>query len=310
MLVYIKPLENRFYHGPIVCLGPDPERLCWPGNIPLLAFTTKLARKWLTNSDTSIDLHGTKWRDQLPRTITFDWRNTWHKKRSQKDGAFIWSLHRKAIAGNVWRSKVCATIDTSCPFCSRSPESIMHRFWHIATEPLAYGPGARHCFTSCSGNPLPQRHCLFTKNLPKRFGKFKIIWTLLRGVTLWELWLERNAMVFNTDDWSFTQVSTRIWQCLQDHGKIEGNPLKQMLPDDGAAPDFCFEHFDTTWGSNCVLCTRMNNSIRWHHNSIRHGSIFSTHPHNAGLYYTSIRVTSPVKTQAGVLLTLAQPGSV
>ncbi|XP_073388260.1 uncharacterized protein [Physcomitrium patens] len=186
------------------------ERLCWPGNIPLLAFTTKLARKWLTNSDTSIDLHGTKWRDQLPRTITFDWRNTWHKKRSQKDGAFIWSLHRKAIAGNVWRSK----------------------------------------------------------------------------------------------------VSTRIWQCLQDHGKIEGNPLKQMLPDDGAAPDFCFEHFDTTWGSNCVLCTRMNNSIRWHHNSIRHGSIFSTHPHNAGLYYTSIRVTSPVKTQAGVLLTLAQPGSV
>lgn len=40
------------------------------------------------------------------------------------------------------------------------------------------------------------------------------IWHLLRGITLWTIWIERNDKVFNPEQWRESRVKHRIWDKL------------------------------------------------------------------------------------------------
>jgi hypothetical protein len=42
----------------------------------------------------------------------------------------MWQLWHKAVVVNVWRGRISANVDKSCPMCQESAdESIIHCFW-------------------------------------------------------------------------------------------------------------------------------------------------------------------------------------
>jgi hypothetical protein len=40
---------------------------------------------------------------------------------------------------------------------------------------------------------------LFNNPLPSIVKKLRAVWSLLKGVTLWAIWIERNELVFNDE---------------------------------------------------------------------------------------------------------------
>ena len=44
-------------------------------------------------------------------------------------------------------------------------------------------------------------------------------WHLLRGITLWIIWIEHNDKVFNQEQWHESKVNSRIWEGLIMHAK-------------------------------------------------------------------------------------------
>jgi hypothetical protein len=46
------------------------------------------------------------------------------------------------------------------------------------------------------------------------------IWHLLRGITLWTIWIERNDRVFNQEQWHVSRVKHRIWDELIIYAKV------------------------------------------------------------------------------------------
>ena len=52
------------------------------------------------------------------------------------------------------------------------------------------------------------------ERIPKKFCKQVKIKHLLRGITLWTIWIERNDTVFNHEQWHESKVKHRIWDEL------------------------------------------------------------------------------------------------
>ncbi len=49
------------------------------------------------------------------------------------------------------------------------------------------------------------------------------IWSLLRGITLWTLWIECNDLVFNNERWNVVKIHKVIWDALLDYGRVAWN---------------------------------------------------------------------------------------
>lgn len=183
-----------FFYGPIQQLNFDPHQYSWPGGTPLLQFSAQLAREWMRNPEEPVDLSRSKWWGILPRNSNVDWQDTWKAKRAQKESAFIWSVWHKALAVNEWRQVAYLNIDASCPFCPGLPETILHRFWECqqARSVWEWSSSLIHDIQHRSQDPLVHfnldwTHCIFTQRIPHRFGKLSSIWSLLRGLTMWEI---------------------------------------------------------------------------------------------------------------------------
>ena len=261
---------SLLYFGPIQQLEFDPNRYTWPQGVPFLQFSTKQARDWLRSSDIPVDLSRTKWRGILPRNASVDWKDTWRRNRAHKDAAFIWSVWHKAVAVNDWRKVAYLNIDSSCPFCPGLPETILHRFWECtqARNTWMWSSSLIHALQRRSQDPtvhfnLDWFHCIFTQLLPRRFGKFSSIWSMLRGLTLWELWLARNARCFSNVLRSTDTITSNIWCGLQDYARLDWLSFSKKL---NSNPRVLLEkssRFDRTWGNNRVFCSRSDSTIRW-----------------------------------------------
>ena len=81
-------------------------------------------------------------------------------------------------------------------------ESVKHKFWdciqarrawrwatYIMQELCGVRTGNYDCFN--------WKQAFFGERLPKKYGLKTKIWHLLRGITLWTIWIERNDKVFN-----------------------------------------------------------------------------------------------------------------
>ena len=230
-----------------------------------------------------MNLSQTRWRGLLLRNTPVDWKDTWRAKRAQKESAFIWSIWHKAIAVNEWRQKININTDVSCPLCPGLSESIIHRFWECtqAYSTWTWCSSLIHAIQKRPSDPsvhfrIDWHHCIFTQKLPRRFGKFSMIWSLLRGLTLWELWICRNAKCFKNETWPSATITGNIWRGLQDYARLAYYDTTRSTTDNNN--EIRCRRFDSTWGSNKILCHRIGNNISWPSPSNFHQGRVALHP--------------------------------
>lgn len=58
--------------------------------------------------------------------------------------------------------------------------------------------------------PLSLEQCLTNKRLPNNLKNFSYLWSLLWGVVLWCIWIERNDLVFNGIRWHNSKLERII----------------------------------------------------------------------------------------------------
>jgi hypothetical protein len=46
------------------------------------------------------------------------------------------------------------------------------------------------------------------------------IWSFLRGITLWFIWIDCNDLVFNNVRWDGCRIQKTIWDALLDYGHV------------------------------------------------------------------------------------------
>jgi hypothetical protein len=84
----------------------------------------------------------------------------------------------------------------------------------------------------------------------------------MRGLTLWELWQDKNSRCFHNETWPLSKIIGNIWDGLQDYGRIAWRNTCMKAPSDNYNRIDKFKSFDTKWGSNKILCIRDNMTIR------------------------------------------------
>jgi hypothetical protein len=65
------------------------------------------------------------------------------------------------------------------------------------------------------------KHYIFTTKELRKFEGVKGLWSLLRGITSWVLWIERNYLVFNGEWWHVQKLHYLIWKSLFEYGKVD-----------------------------------------------------------------------------------------
>jgi len=146
-----------------------------------------------------------KWQGHLYASFTPDWKELWHKSRSLKDATFMWSTWRNAIAVHSWRFKINPDIDTNCNSCKLGiEETPFYRFysWPRAQEAWDYAQSIIYHIRRVQPVEGPHTRlnflqCFFGSSTPRRFTKFRSIWTLLRSSVLWTVWISRNKEFAN-----------------------------------------------------------------------------------------------------------------
>lgn len=200
----------------------------------------------------------------------FKWGTVWDKMRSKKEGDFIWSLWQKVVAINSWRVRFIAEIDDKCLMCALNiPETIAHRFWDCkcARRAWDYAIGIINSMKAHPNQNGPWKafhwhHGIFGKKVPPSFSKYSEIWLLLRGITLWTIWIERNDLNLNNTTWDASRVEQTIWNGLLDYARIA---WRKALNDSKtkAIGDDVLTKFHTIWGSNNLLYYRSNSELMW-----------------------------------------------
>jgi hypothetical protein len=198
------------------------------------------------------------------------WGNVWDKMRSKKEGDFIWSLWHKVVAVNSWRVRFIDEIDDKCLMCALDiPETIAHRFWDckFARRAWDYAIGIINSMKAHPNQKGPWKafhwhHGIFGKKIPASFSNYSRIWLLLRGITLWTIWIERNDLTFNKTRWDASRVEQTIWRGLLDYARIA---WRKALEDSKteATYDDVLAKFHATWGNNNLLYCKSNSEIMW-----------------------------------------------
>jgi hypothetical protein len=167
-------------------------------------YSTQCGRSMLHSRHAPPDIATTKWNLVLPPDFQFRWGDVWDTKQAQKEAGLLWQLWHRAIAVNVWRGKISHMIVTTCPMCLQgAEETIFHRFWNC--------PCSQHVwsYTTVLLNLLERptdqtqwsipdwKQALFAEEPSRCFKTIARLWLLLRGTTLWTIWIARNHFVFN-----------------------------------------------------------------------------------------------------------------
>ena len=89
------------------------------------------------------------------------------------------------------------------------------------------------------------------------------IWHLLRGITLWTIWIERNDRVFNQEQWHVSRVMHHIWDELIMYAKAACNRVVTLIKFSKFSVEALLQDFDKTWGTMNVLCGCHNLHVEW-----------------------------------------------
>jgi hypothetical protein len=86
---------------------------------------------------------------------------------------------------------------------------------------------------------------------------------LLRGITLWALWIEQNDLVFNNERWNVGKIHKVIWDALLDYGTATWNRCMRLIKKTLRVERKLLEKFDKSSGRHRVICVRIGNFVRW-----------------------------------------------
>lgn len=177
-----------------------------------MSYTTKEGRAILRRHHQIPDL-SRKWTGILPAHHDFRWTTVWTRDRSKKEAGLIWLTWNRAVAVNDWRGRVNGIVDRNCHVCDTGAcESVLHRFWECPQAQKAW-LWATHVLNKITltspasawrgpWRPFHWKEALFSHRIPRRFRPIEQVWSLLRGVVMWTLWLSRNDVVFNGILWT------------------------------------------------------------------------------------------------------------
>ena len=137
------------------------------------------------------------------------------------------SIWHKAVVVNEWRVHIAlTTISKQCVFCfPNTSESSKHDLWDCIQAKRACWWATFIMHELCGvriGNydRFDWKQALFGERIPQKYGKKIKIGHLLRGITLWTIWIECNDKVFNHEQWHESKVKHRIWDKLVIYTKV------------------------------------------------------------------------------------------
>ena len=149
-----------------------------------------------------------------------------------------------------------------------TPLNLTHTAFMIAAMPREFGTTAFyiiHILLKGRRNlRSPQRfsfhQCLFGQPVRLRKKGLIKLWSLLRGVGLWCIWLSGNAKVFDGSSWPDPKSRNFLWEALLDYGRIA---WKKTLIEVKRASNHemalsILKGFDSVWMCRSILGTRLN----------------------------------------------------
>jgi hypothetical protein len=135
--------------------------------------------------------------------------DVWVKCRAKKEAGFLWVLWHQALAVNAWSVTTNQNIVVDYSSCVPvTPQTFVHKFWLFPRARKAWEMAFTIMYRSktmpymkYTHEPLSLEQCLTNKRLPNNLKNFSYLWSLLWGVVLWYIWIERNDLVFNDIRW-------------------------------------------------------------------------------------------------------------
>lgn len=222
--------EITFFYGKMATLSWDLDRWRWVEGSYFLDYTTKEGREFITKRTEGVNNVADKWQGYVPRNYKFYWSQIWDPLRTGKEAAFMWSIWHKVVAVNEWRARIAPiSISKQCIFClPNTCESVKHSVWDCIQARRAWRWAIFVIHELCgvrttNYETFHWKQALFGERLQKKFCKQIQIWHLLRGITLWFIWIERNDKVFNQEHWIEAKVKHLIWGELIMYAKVAGN---------------------------------------------------------------------------------------
>jgi hypothetical protein len=133
----------------------------------------------------------------------------WVKSRAKKEAGFLWVTGHQALAVNAWSATTNQNIVVDYPSCVPvTLQTFVHKFWLFTRARKAWEMDFTIMYWSktlphmkYTHEPLSLEQCLTNKRLPNNLKNFSYLWSLLWGVVLWCIWIERNDLVFNGSIW-------------------------------------------------------------------------------------------------------------
>ena len=96
---------------------------------------------------------------------------------------------------------------------------------------------------------------IYSKKMPN--------WHLLRCITLWSIWIERNDKVFNQEQWHISKVKHKIWDELIIYAQVAWKRVLEQINKCRISAATLVQGFDKSWGDRQVLCRRHDMHIMW-----------------------------------------------
>ena len=251
-------------------LGWNPDQRRWVDGYRFLNYTTKLGIEVVNNRNPGTTRAGEKWQGYLPGNYRLYRSHVWDPLRSSKEAAFMWFIWHKVVAINEWRAQIApAFISKQCLIClPNTSESIKHKFWDSIQARRAWRWATFIVHELCgirtrNYDSFNWKQTLFEEKIPKKFTKKIKVWHLLRGMTLWTIWIECNDKVFNHEQWHESKVKHMIWDELITYAKAAWEQVIKHIKISSFSATAMIQGFDQTWGARNVLCRRNNLHIVW-----------------------------------------------
>ncbi|KAG0571902.1 hypothetical protein KC19_VG052100 [Ceratodon purpureus] len=270
------------YLAPLSCLSFDPARWLWRPGDELYWYSARKGCLW-RNPRLTLSLPiSVKWAGLVPGTYTPDWQSLWSAARPRKEAGFLWSFYHKAIAVNKWRHRSHPLTSAACPACDQGPsESLLHCFFECPAARLAWDWAQTVLYAlagiSRASMPWPRfswDQCLMGTALPDPLRAWHDTWSLIRGTTLWCIWLRRNAVVFRNEIWSTDHLDTILWDATLDLARLSWERVKWSERYQPRARPKLRRDFTRLWAHRNVFCSLQADRVTWLHVRPRRG-VFS-----------------------------------
>jgi hypothetical protein len=104
---------------------------------------------------------------------------------------------------------------------------------------------------------------LFASSIPRKFEPMARLWLLIRGVTLWCIWISRNHFVFTQSSWHHEYFTDLICLGISEYAKAAWNKVQATLVKNPVAAPKLLKRIDSEWGRFQLICSRQGRLISW-----------------------------------------------